>query len=407
LSILGDLLRLALGALRANKVRGTLTTLGVVIGVTTVVVISAIINGLNTSFADQIEGIGSNLLYVQKYPWTQGENWWTWRNRRDIGWTEYRAIRDGSRIVEAVAPTLSRGVRVTHEDKWLDGVNVTGTTEDYRQVMAPDPAQGRFLTQSDVHYRRAHCVVGAKIADELFTDENPIGQRLKVDGLPYRVIGVLPQQGEILGFDRDSQIYIPIGAYLRHFGGGQSMDIIARVKAPEQLSAARDELTGILRRARHLAPTETEDFALNEQSALTELYQGATGALYTTATVIASIALVVGGIGIMNIMLVAVTERVREIGIRKAVGARRAHILGQFLLEAILVSGVGGVIGVGIGYGAALLLSQVPFLEPRLTLSGVGVGLGFSLFVGVLFGVYPAARAAALDPVTALGEGGA
>lgn len=400
-----EALRLALGALFANKLRGSLTTLGVMIGVTTVIVITAVIAGLDAGFATQVEGIGSNVLYVQKYPWMPTEDWWNLRNRGSIGWAEHDAIRVRAEAVEAVAPATYVAARLAYEGRWLAGVTVTGTTESYRDVIGVDPEQGRFLVGPDIHYRKANCVIGAGIAEDLFGSEEALGKRIKIAGLFYRVVGVLPEQGEILGFDRDAQLYIPIGTFERQFGGWRSMDVMVKVSSPEKLEAARDELTGILRRVRHLSPKDKDDFAINEQSLLTDLYRSLTAALYTTATLIGGIALVVGGIGIMNIMLVAVTERVREIGIRKAVGARRLHILGQFLLESVVVSSLGGVLGVMLGFILSWVLDATTPLVPAVTPGGIALGIGFSMTVGVIFGVYPAARAAGLDPVEALAEG--
>ena len=400
-----EALRLAVAALFANKLRGSLTTLGVIIGVATVMVISAVIAGLDAGFATQIEGIGSNVLYVQKYPWMPTQDWWNLRNRKNIGWDEYNAVAAQAKTVETVAPAVYAPARLTYGGRWLEGVAVTGTTESYRDVIGLDPARGRFLVRPDVHYRKAHCVIGAGIAKDLFGSEGALGKRIKIAGLPYLVVGILPEQGEILGFDRDTQVYIPIGAFERQFGGWRSMDVMIKVFSPAQLNEARDELTGILRRVRHLAPADKDDFAINEQSLLTDLYRSLTAALYTTATLIGGISLLVGGIGIMNIMLVAVTERIREIGIRKAVGARRLHILGQFLLESIVVSSLGGVLGVLFGFLLSWVLDATTPLAAAVTPGGILLGLTFSMTVGVIFGVYPAARAAGLDPVEALAEG--
>ncbi|MAE69583.1 MAG: hypothetical protein CME06_03835 [Gemmatimonadetes bacterium] len=400
-----ETLRLATTALLANKLRATLTTTGVVIGVTTVMAISAVIAGLDRSFSEQIEGIGSSVLYIQKYPWIPNAEWWSLRNRRNLGWREHDAVAQQARSVEAVAPMISQQIRVVHRDRWLDGVAVTGTNEQYRLVYGADPEDGRFLMPADLHYRKSNCVVGSKVADELFEGRDPLGERVKIAGLHYRVIGVLPEQGEILGFDMDSQVFIPIGAFARHFGSRRSIDIAVKVSSTDRLDDARDELTGILRRVRRVPPDEEDDFSINEQSLLTNLYRSLTAALYTTATVVGGISLLVGGIGIMNIMTVAVTERVKEIGIRKAVGARRSHILGQFLSESIVVSGVGGLLGVALGFIAAWGLDSATPLHPVVTVGGVALGLGFSAAVGVIFGVYPAARAAALNPVDALAQG--
>lgn len=392
-------------ALVANRLRAALTTLGVIIGVTTVVSIAAVIEGLDRTFAQQIEAVGSGVLYVQKFSWTAHGDWWSMMNRRDLGWEEYEAVQRHASKIQGVAPFYSTGKTVARNSESLEGVAITGTNEDHRVVFGSDPEIGRFLMHGDVHYRKANCVIGAEIAEQLFGEEAILGERIKIDRQHYRVVGVLPERGEVLGFNLDTQVFIPIGSFMRQFGGRRSLELAVKAPDPGQIDEVRDELTGILRRVRHVSPGEASDFAINEQSMLTDLYRSLTGALYATASIVGGLSLVVGGIGIMNIMMVAVTERVKEIGIRKAVGARAQDILAQFLMESVLVSLVGGGLGVALGYGVTHAIGAAAPFEPVISLGAIGVGLGFSSAVGVVFGVYPAARAARLDPVVALGQG--
>jgi putative ABC transport system permease protein len=397
--------RIALASLAGARLRSFLTTLGIVIGVMTVIAIVAIIQGLDESFAAQIGNLGAHTLYVSKWKWINTrDDWWAMRNRKDFGQPELEAIERESREAVAVAPMATLRAPVAAGDEELTSIAVTGTNARYLTTGAGSVAVGRFLSDPDVDLARSVVVLGADVADRLFPGvawEALTGRRVRVGSRPFGVIGVMARRGRMLGMDLDTNVLIPVSTLTREMGNKRSITVAVSA-APGRLEALEDELTGILRRVRRVPPEKEDDFSVNRQDQLLRLYQNLTGALYGVAVGVGLITLVVGGIGIMNIMLVSVTERTREIGVRRALGARRRTILLQFLIESSVVAALGGAIGTGLGLGIALLVAAVSPLAAAATPLSVGLGLGFSSLVGLLFGIWPAWRAAHLDPVEAL-----
>lgn len=395
--------KIALHALRANKLRFVLTTLGIVIGVTTVIAIVSIIQGLNRAFYQEIAALGTDTLYIQKFPWVMdGETWALYRNRRDLTMREYEAVYDNATLASAVTPSLYSRRRVKYGDEALDAILISGTTDAYTSTSNAQPANGRFLSPGDVEHRRSVCVLGAEVAEKLFANTDPIGHRVSVGGYKFRVIGVLEKRGKIFDFNPDLLVLVPIGSFEKVFGRERSIEIQVKVVNAAMLQEAQDQLTGILRRVRKLGPADADDFAINQQSVLTNLYNSLTAGLWAVAIGVGSISLLVGGIGIMNIMLVSVTERTREIGIRKAIGAKRTDILWQFLVEAMMVCALGVVIGLLIAITVVALVSKFSPLPAAITPWVAVLGLGFVVILGLFFGIYPASKAARLDPIEAL-----
>jgi len=395
-------LRMALTALRTHKMRAFLTTLGIIIGVFTIISISTVISGLNKAFVSEISAFGSDVLYIQKFPWALNGNWFEYRNRKDITLRHAKAVMKYATFAQAVSYEVETRRTVKYRNESVERVLIIGTNEQYQVTHSAYPMLGRFLIKNDVDHRRLVCVLGWGVADKLFKEENPLGKEVKIGGYFFRVVGVLEKRGDVFGFNLDENVVIPYGVFRKLYGFRRSLTISVKVGDPALVDYAREELRGIMRRARGLAPGEEDDFAINQQSMLMNFYKQITTTLYIVAIGIGAISLFVGGIGIMNIMLVSVTERTREIGIRKAIGARRFDILAQFLVEAVTICLVGGVIGILLGFGIGQLIDAVTPLPASISLWSVMLGLGFTTTVGIFFGLYPAAKAARLNPIEAL-----
>jgi putative ABC transport system permease protein len=398
-------LRIALGTLVANRLRSGLTTLGIVIGVMTVIAIVAIVQGLDHSFESQVSSLGANTVYVQKFKWMMTESeWYLLRNRRPITVAQEKALERETRIASAVSPmTFARAVTARGGVE-MSGVTIAGVGARYLDAAGGAVERGRFLSENDVDLEHPVAVIGAEVMDVLFPgvrQDAILGQRFLVAGRPFTVVGLLERKGKFLDLNMDKRVLVPVGAFGRVFGLKRSISIAAAAP-PGRIADLEDELVGLMRRLRAVPAGKPDDFSVNRQEQLIKVYQGLTGALYGVAVGVGLITLLVGGIGIMNIMMVSVHERTREIGLRRALGARRRTILGQFVLEASLVAALGGGIGTALGLAVAQLVALLTPLAAAVTPSAVLLGLGFSAGVGLVFGSWPAWRAANLDPVEAL-----
>jgi len=396
---------LALQALWNHKLRSLLTTVGVVIGVVTVVGIISIIQGLNSGVVDQISSLGSDVLYIDRFPWVmQGDEWWERRGRPLITLDQYDYVREHATLASQVVPLVQTGSGVSRGEHSLTSVSVTGTSENGLTVgFGPSElAEGRFLSSLEVDRRRMVAVIGYQVAQTLFPNSNPLGERINIGNNRFLVIGVLEEQGSFLGDEMDYEVYIPYGAFIKAFGGNRSYQIAVKVADPSDMESARIELVGLMRTARQLRPSEGANFDINDQEMLMNVYNNLTSGLWAAAIGIGGISLLVGGIGIMNIMLVSVTERTREIGIRKAMGATRGKIMIQFLVESMAVCSLGVLIGLGATAGIAMAVDRLTPLPASISPSWAIMGMGFVLVIGVFFGLWPASRAAKLNPIDAL-----
>jgi putative ABC transport system permease protein len=394
--------KIAFFSLRAHRLRTLLTTLGIGIGVCTLLAIVGIIQGLNVSFARQLAQLGSNSMYISKFPWVMRGDWWEYRNRHELSLHLVDSLREQVPELSAVAPMTQQNVDAFAHGEQLSSVALVGTTAEYPQVSGYELAEGRFLSQGDNENSTNVAVLGADVAKGLFPTGSAVGNGVRLNGRPFRVVGVLQRRGKILGENQDLTAMVPLRTYLDTFGKKRGITIGAAVADGEDVLRTVDKVQMALRRARGVPPEKKDDFSINRPEMLANTYAQLTGALYGVATGIGLITLLVGGIGIMNVMLVSVRERTREIGVRRALGARRRTIVTQFLLEAASVSALGGALGTAVGLGLAKLVSLVTPLAAAVQPLTVVGGIGFAAAVGLLFGIWPAARAAQLDPVEAL-----
>ena len=399
--------RIATSAIRANKLRSVLTVLGIVIGVMTIITLVSLIEGLSNSITEQIGSLGSNYLYISKSPTMQfGQPNPEHRFRKDLTIEDAIAIEEHCPDVLVASPILFDTARLSYGGNSTGMQQIVAGDEDLSEINSFFIAHGRDLTAGDVEARRRVTVIGADIVDALFGNSDPLGKEIRIGRHKFKVIGVLERRGEFFGQSQDNVVAIPYTTFLSTFQSisyqGSSIWINAISTSPATVFKAANQIETLLRRRRGVKPADENDFEIATQGGLLEIFDNITTVIYAIMIGVASVSLLVGGIGIMNIMLVAVSERTREIGIRKALGAKRKDIMSQFIIEALLLTFFGGLIGVALGWGLAALLAGAMDLPNAITWWSVALGLGFSIIVGLFFGTFPAARAASLDPIEAL-----
>ncbi|MBW2700307.1 MAG: ABC transporter permease [Deltaproteobacteria bacterium] len=404
---IGDVLYSALVSLQANKLRSGLTTLGIIIGVGAVVAMLAITTGFERFVNEQFSGLGSNTFQLQKHPHMRlgGRRSHKWRERKNLTVADAKAIRvldEAVRFVGSELWTWGATLRSRHEVTPANVV-VCGGSMEFAPNNGYDIAEGRNLNDSDLQHERTVVVLGADLAAGLFPYSTSVGQHITFAGRRFRVAGVFAGKGSGLGGgSRDNLVIIPISTFVRIYGGRRSVNITVQAMQPEVFDYAKDRAIQIMRQRRGLKPGKENDFTVFSNESTIEMVKSITDNIVLAALGIAIISLLVGGIGIMNIMMVSVTERTREIGTRRALGARKRHILVQFTMEAIILSALGGVLGLGLGFGAAYLADALAGLPAAAPLWAVIVALSIASASGLIFGIYPAWRASRLDPIEAL-----
>ena len=400
---------MAVSTVRANKLRSSLTILGVAIGVVTLTFMVSIIQGLNKAFAEQIESLGSNTIFVSKFDPSFGRQPNSEElHRKDITIEDAAAIRtEAANAVESVAPIRRKiSADLRYADKETDTPVLLGVTPDYEYTLSQYVERGRFIIDADNAGRENVVVLAQDVVRSLFPFEDPIGKEIKIEGRPFRVVGVMETLGNFFGQSRDNSLYIPLLTFDKYW---KDIDppvvvffIILRPHTRADVQTATEETTDILRRRRQVPAGAKNNFGVSSQDSLLDFYNQLTGATWLVLTAISFVALMIGGIGVMNIMLVSVTERTKEIGVRKAVGATRANILWQFLVEAVVLTALGGVAGLAVGEVLSLLMNKFSPLPAFGPLWAILVGIGISASIGIVFGLWPAWKAARLDPIEAL-----
>jgi putative ABC transport system permease protein len=401
---LGELARESGRAIRAHKLRSFLTLLGIIIGVATLVGVISVITGLNSYVREKVIALAPDVFVVTKFGIIRSrEEFLEARKRRDIDWNDYERLAGLLRRAERVAADATTTQAVKFRDHRLADVQVHGTTANYGGMVGLDVESGRYFVEGEDRAAEALVIIGWDVKDELFPHLDPVGRTLLVGGVPYRVVGLLAKQGRTLGQSRDSQVFIPAQAFRRTFGSRSSINILVQARnGVAGLDAAIDETRAVLRALRHTSFQAPDPFGLVTAESLQSVWAQISGAGFLLSLLVASVSLGVGGIVIMNIMLVAVVERTREIGVRLALGARKRDIRRQFLIEAALLSLAGGLAGVMLGGLAAVSIKNLLSFPAEVTLPTVAAGLALSLGVGIAAGYWPARNASNLPVVEAL-----
>ena len=391
--------KISLSSVVANKTRSVLTALGIIIGVLSVTLMGTLISGLDKSFESSMSWLGKDILHISRYEWFGDMEWWEVTNRARMLPDYVEKIRERSEYALAVAPVMQRGASLVYEEKETR-TDIFGTNEEYMETISTNIAQGRFFTRSEDRSGSRVTVIGDGLKEAFFGEQDPIGQYIKIDNVKFRVIGVLEKQGKFLGlFSVDKQAILPFGAYKRIFSRRGWMRL--SVKIPEdKIDESIDEIFSVMRHIRGLKPSEENDFAINQTKIFEKQYSTLKTAIGGTGVFITLLSLVVGGIGIINIMFVSVKERTREIGVRKAIGATKGMIMGQFLMEAVTICLIAGLIGLFFAYISSIFINKIfpSTLPVGLSISAVLL----SMIVGVVSGMIPSYRAANLDPIDAL-----
>lgn len=396
----------ALASLRGSKLRSFLTLLGIILATTTLIAVMSIINGMNQYIAKEVSDMGVDGFRIRRIimigrfdakKYLEME-----RKHPEMSREEYQFLKSRATLLREIGMEAGRRANLKFEDKTMDFAQVTGVTPNMGAISNIQIARGRFITEMDDARRLPVAVIGNDVKEQFFPDKDPLGKRISVDGRAFEVIGVAKALGSVFGQSRDSFIMIPVETFFKIYGSRRGLGYNALAIDQAHLHQAQEEVRALLRAYRHLRPGQEDTFGMVGSESLQAAWENLTGAIAATAVAIVSVFMVVGGVVIMNIMLAVVTERTREIGIRKSVGARRRDILNQFLVESSTLSGVGGFIGVTLAWMIAVLVRNATPVPMEVPLSAVLIGVGLSAAVGLFFGIYPARRAAKLDPIEAL-----
>jgi putative ABC transport system permease protein len=400
--------RLALGSLRSNKLRTFLTLLGIIVGVTSVIAVMTIISGLDQTVSNAFSAQGSTVFSVAKRPLviTSRDDFIKFNKRKDVTHDDADAIARSCKLCWRTGMALNGSALIKYADNRSEGVPLRGLTLSMFDIENVTIQAGRTWTNEEGNAGRNVCVIGTDLLDNLFNGraaDSVVGEEIRVDGVPFKVLGVAYPFGKVLGFSRDNFVYIPFQASQKMFGSRDSITVHIQVRNSSEFELAKDEVRAIMRARRARTVSDEDDgFSVESQDAFIAIYSNATSGIYAATFGVAIISLVVGGIVVMNIMLVSVTERTREIGLRKSVGARHRDILLQFLIESITITAAGGALGVLTGYGLAYLMSVAMGFPVLIQVKSAALGVIVSFVVGLVSGMYPAWRASQLDPIEAL-----
>ncbi|MFZ0521752.1 MAG: ABC transporter permease [Candidatus Acidiferrales bacterium] len=404
LAALRETIFIALDTLRAHKLRTFLTLLGVILAVTTLVAVISVLNGLNVYVADKVANLGANAFVIDRIGIvTNFEEWNKARKRPALGMEDLEALREGMKLANSIAGEQDTTADVRHGNDLSEDVNIIGATPTFAPIRDIDVSNGRLLTEVDEIHRSPVCVIGADVANKLFPGIDPVGKEIHAGQGQYLIVGVATPKGNVLGQSQDNFVMIPLGTYRNEFLAPQdSISFFVQARAPELMDAAEDESRVILRSRRHVPYAADDNFAIIAPTSIMGLWNRITGNAFGIAIWITSVFLVVGGVVIMNIMLASVTERTREIGLRKSLGAKKRHIILQFMVESSVLAALGGFLGVTAAVAIGQLVRVATPIPISTPIFAIATALILSTAVGLFFGIYPAVRAARLDPIEAL-----
>jgi len=399
---------IAFETLRAHKLRSFLMLLGIILSVSTLILVVSLIEGTNRYIADRVANMGSNVFLVARFGIINNQQDWIKASRRNrkITWEDYEALRDGMKLAKNVGLEIRTDGRVRGSEfggTAAEDVSIRGVTANIGQMDVEEVMRGRYITETDNDHRSAAVVLGADVASKVFPSSDPMGKTVNVDGHEYTVVGLIKPIGAVMGQPQDNFVYIPVQTWMKTYGSQRDgMHINVQAPGAEWMEQTKEEARAMMRARRHLTANEEDSFGIFGADTLMDLFHNLTGIMAMVMVSFVSLFLVIGGIVVMNVMLASVTERTREIGVRKSLGARSSDILSQFLVESATMTFVGGVIGVGIAWALAILLNAVTPLPMAVPMSAVITALLVSTAIGIFFGVYPARKAARLDPIEAL-----
>jgi putative ABC transport system permease protein len=401
----GDNIALALDSIRAHKLRASLTVLGLTMGVATLITVMTLVQGANLYVEQKIANLGTNVFRIGRIPFAVTDFVALTKAQRNRFFypDDVQALADNCAACQWVGATLNSSTALRYRDRSLDDASIYGHTPTMATIDTRTVQLGRYFTEVEDRHASDVCVVGDRVVQEFFPDTEPLGKTIRAEGTEFTIVGTFEKIGSVLGQDQDNFIVIPLRTYLKLRGQRNSLLIQVKAEGPETVFAkAQDEARRILRARRHVAPGKEDDFFIGTADSYISLWQSISAAFFTVFVMISSISAVVGGIVIMNVMLVSVTERTKEIGVRRAVGATQSDVLHQFLTESVIQCLIGGAIGVAIGFGCALALRELTSFPAAVQVWVASLGVALSSIIGLFFGIYPAVKASQLDPVVAL-----